>query len=391
MSSKNNKNNLKIIMQEIIIFTNRTLHNAPRVIRQIDFLKDEYKIHTVGYSSPTIKLESFTNIKEFEHAFVIRGILKILRILLNSPFLFRYNKSKEKKINKFVKRIKPKLVFVHDAENLQYFANIKHLYDFKLIFNAHEYYPLEFNERKNWENTWQIYFESIYKEYLPKTDLMINVCESIRQKCLLEFNKDSILIPNAAFYSDISIKNNIKNGKIKIIHHGVALEGRKIEWMIDAVKNAGEKYHLTLMLSNVGSDYYKKLEKLIATISNIELTPPVSFNEIVPSINKYDIGLYLLPPSNFNNSVALPNKIFEFIQAKLCILIGPAIEMEKLVYENNIGLVASENSPEAITKCLLKLDESKILMYKENSALCAKKLSAENYYQNYQNALKAIE
>ena len=391
MSSKNNKNNSKIIMQEIIIFTNRTLHNAPRIIRQIDFLKDEYKIHTVGYTSPTIKLESFTNIKEFEPAFVIRGMLKILRTLFNSPFLLKYNKSKENKINQFVNIIKPKLVFVHDAENLQYFANIKHLYDFKLIFNAHEYYPLEFNERKNWENTWQIYFETIYKKYLPKTDLMINVCESIRQKCLLEFNKDSILIPNAAFYSDISIKNNFKNGEIKIIHHGVALEGRKIEWMIDAVRNAGEKYHLTLMLSNVGSDYYKKLEKLIATISNIELTPPVSFNEIVPSINKYDIGLYLLPPSNFNNSVALPNKIFEFIQAKLCVLIGPAIEMEKLVYENNIGLVASENSPEAITKCLLKLDERKILMYKENSARCAKKLSAENYYQNYQNALNSIE
>ena len=37
---------------------------------------------------------------------------------------------------------------------------------------------------------------------------------------------------------------------------------------------------------------------------------------IVRTINQFDLGVYLLPPVNFNSAHALPNKFFEFIQAR---------------------------------------------------------------------------
>ena len=58
-------------------------------------------------------------------------------------------------------------------------------------------------------------------------------------------------------------------------------------------------------------------------------------HELPRMANDYDVGLYLLPPTNFNQRYALPNKFFEFIQGRLAIAIGPSPEMAKLVERSN--------------------------------------------------------
>ena len=58
------------------------------------------------------------------------------------------------------------------------------------------------------------------------------------------------------------------------------------------------------------------------------------------TINKYDMGVFLLPPINFNYENTLPNKLFDFIQARLGIAIGPTPEMAEIVNHYKIGLVS---------------------------------------------------
>ena len=38
---------------------------------------------------------------------------------------------------------------------------------------------------------------------------------------------------------------------------------------------------------------------------------------IAQEINQYDIGVYLLRDGNLNNKYAMPNKLYEFVQARL--------------------------------------------------------------------------
>jgi hypothetical protein len=43
----------------------------------------------------------------------------------------------------------------------------------------------------------------------------------------------------------------------------------------------------------------------------------------------------------FNLKYILPNKFFEFIQARLAVAIGPSVEMKRLVKEWDCGIVAA--------------------------------------------------
>ena len=43
---------------------------------------------------------------------------------------------------------------------------------------------------------------------------------------------------------------------------------------------------------------------------------------------------------NYRHGAVIPNKFFEFIQARLCIAIWPSVEMKNLLNEYNLGLVS---------------------------------------------------
>ena len=55
------------------------------------------------------------------------------------------------------------------------------------------------------------------------------------------------------------------------------------------------------------------------------------------------------PPINFNNKLALPNKLFDYVQARLGVLIGPSPEMVHYVEEYDLGEVAARLRPSAAT------------------------------------------
>ena len=96
-------------------------------------------------------------------------------------------------------------------------------------------------------------------------------------------------------------------------------------------------------------------------------------------LRQYDIGIYLLEPNSFNNKMALPNKLFEFAQARLMIAIGPSPEMSKLVQKYHCGIVAEDFKPQTLAEKLNRLSVQDIQMYKDNTSNMAKQ---ENFESN---------
>ncbi len=362
----------------LLIITSRTIHSAPRVIRQIRALEDHFNIHVVANGNPDDGSYNFSPFKKIDVSFPERVLRKVSIAVAKVPLIniFPYQLYK---IKKLINEARPRYIITHEPYFFPYLSKLKDKLNFKLIFNAHEYYPLEFEDRKGWATTWQPYYENLYRAFLPKVDLMINVCQSIAEKCKKEFNTDSIVIPNASVYHDLQPYKNVSDQPIRIIHHGGCQPGRKIEEMIEVAKYLGQGYQVDFMLTLADKIYYRHIQKLAAAVSNVRIIEPVEFNSIVPFINQYDIGLYILPPTNFNNSVALPNKLFEFLQARLCIAIGPSFEMSRYVEEYNLGIVSNDFSPESLAVKIKSLSREDIYQYKLNAHKVAKELSAEQY------------
>jgi len=365
-------------MKTLLIITNRTLHTAPRVIRALEALSDHFHIHTVGQTAPVRAVSSHTHAKVIGNSLAAKVFNKLQRDLLKKyiPFTHIYPLKKHR-LERLIRKIQPDIVMCHEYIDLPYLAELKKSYGFKLVFNAHEYYPLEFDELPDWASTWQRYYENLYSLYLPAVDLFINVCESIREKCLETFGKDSLVIPNAAFFSDMPPVP--VHTPVRMIHHGGANPGRKIEEMIRLVDLLGAGYDLTLMLMPNDKAYLRDLMEQNKNKANIHFIEPVPFRDIVPTLNQYDIGLYILPPSSYNNAIALPNKIFEFIQAKLCIAIGPSPEMSRLVTAYDLGVIAEDFSADALAVEIGKLSAEDIFRFKQKAIFAAGEVSAEKY------------
>ena len=66
--------------KKILIICHNTLHNDPRILRQIDALKDYYEITAAGYSDPC-KNVGFIQLQNYEY--------RMIDYFFNYPWLFR--------------------------------------------------------------------------------------------------------------------------------------------------------------------------------------------------------------------------------------------------------------------------------------------------------------
>lgn len=364
--------------QQILIFSNRKVSSAPRILREIEALQDHFGIHITGEEAVFQTEHTYSCIYSF------RSTADKLKSKSAQLFKQAERSPSYSHIGKYIRENNISLVIIHEPNFLNLALDLKKKYGVKIVFNAHEYHPQEFEDLPGWLETEGKYFTELYKTCLPQFDLVINVCESIRLKCLEGFKADSIVIPNAASLKKLSVQSNT-GFPVRMIHHGVNLPSRKVENMIEIAARLGNKYSLDLMLTSVNGNesYDEAIRKKVAETPNVSWKKPVAIHQICSEINSYDIGLFYLEPTNFNYRYALPNKLFEFIQARLAIAISPSPEMKNLVQKYELGICADDFSVDAMVEKISALSPEAIQRFKQNSDQAANIENTEKYNTVY--------
>lgn len=375
--------------KKVLIFTERPLHNGPRILREIEALLPFSEIVAIGKTPPLQKNVAFIPSKGIRRA-DLRGRLykKAYRLFSGGSRCPDVLPCVKKRVRRILQEHRPDIVIAHDPEWLPYLVELKN--GFKLVYNAHEYHPLEFEEDLEWIRTRGRCYYQIYKNCLSSVDVLVNVCESIAQKCRQEFNKASLVIPNASLYFPSLKASRVDGNLVKIIHHGSAMRGRQIEIMIDVAKMLGTRFRFDLMLvPSEDLSYFAQLRNAVSAASNVRLIDPVPYQDIIPFINQYDIGMYNLPPLSYNNKIALPNKVFEFIQARLCLVVSPSVEMARMVNKHHVGVVSKGFDAMSFCESIKQLDAESIEAYKQNASKAAIEESAEKYQAQFVQAVLA--
>jgi len=169
---------------------------------------------------------------------------------------------------------------------------------------------------------------------------------------------------------------DVSKEQIRMVHHGGAIRSRKIENMIKIAQQLGDRYSLDLYLTGEPG-YLTELKEMLKTVRNVTIREPIAFDNIIPTLNRYDIGLYYLEPASFNLKYCLPNKLFEFIQARLMVSIGPSPDMADVVNHYGCGVVADEFSIESMVDSVSNQTRESIQQYKENSQKASTELCFE--------------
>jgi glycosyltransferase involved in cell wall biosynthesis len=246
-----------------------------------------------------------------------------------------------------------------------------------VMADLHEWAPEERAHVRPWRLLVKPFMTYQCAKYLPKMSAVTVVNDAIGRMYAERFGVHPRTVRNAGPFRELA-PGEVAEGRIKLVHSGGAVPGRNIEAMIEAVRNLDQRFTLDMYLvpARDGGRYLESLRTLIGDEKRITLHPPVRPSELVETLNAYDVGIFSLPPLTPNHRLMLPNKIFDYVQARLGIVFSSAPETDRLILEHQVGAIAEDASAGALRDVLAPLTEDQVREFKQNADRAAKVLNS---------------
>lgn len=359
-------------MANILILSSSNLESDPRVLRQIRALKEFHSITTCGISNAGIdglnekpllyrpsKTQSFfTRLSNF--AKMITG--KTDQLTWNDSVKNQLDDSRYDVIIVNDPREMPLAVELQKGKSKN--ANI--------YFDLHEWYC----EEKN-NSIYNKVYRDLVDKYFHHANITSTVNDEISSFYQKRYDKAPVVIQNTGKYFE-NPPRDIDTNSIKIVHHGVLNRSRKLELMVSMMNHVEDRFTLDFYLVGTDKKYLSELKSLAKNLNNVRFNKPVAFDQIVPMLYNYDIGLFILDPLVESYKYALPNKLFEFIQARLVVAISPNPSMKSLVEKYDVGIVANDYTSKSMAQKLNNVSLEKLNHYKANADKAAKELNDDH-------------
>lgn len=361
--------------KKVVILSDFDIYKRPRPYRMAVMLKDNYEV--IGIAKECSMIEgikclsypSFKNSKQRSN----EENQAIINHCKNNEFDKLIYTPNRLNIPIFLANLeKIDLIIIEDITLLPFGVDyLSKSPSTKILIDLREYYPLEYENNSLWLESFGKFFYYLCHKYLPKVHQAITVSKKIAQKYREVFNiKAEIFYSLPPFY-DLQ-PSEIKD-KIQIIYHGFLSPDRKSENLISIAKNLNNNFCLNIMGLSNQKNYLESLKS--NNTPNINFLPPIKMQEIIPFCNQFDIGILTLEPNNFNNASAMPNKFFEYIQSRLCVISTPLEEIKHFINNKKIGRVSKDFSIESVSETLNSLSKEEIFSYKLNSHQASQKYS----------------
>ena len=257
-----------------------------------------------------------------------------------------------------------------------------------IIVDLHEYSTRQGEESIEFRLTTARYFRWLFKQYLPKVAAVTTVSQGIADEYRREFKVRPVVVANAAAFEDR--KPSTVGSTIRVVHSAAPSPTRRVEVMIEAVRDTVANVSLDLFLVDDGSGYLQRLRHLAADVERVRIHDAVPSSDLIRTLADYDVGVHLLPPINFNHLWALPNKLFDFVQARLGIIVGPSPEMARIVRDHGLGAVTDDFTSVALTRLLDQLDPSTVARWKESTHEAARHLSGESQMETFERMVRDV-
>lgn len=243
-----------------------------------------------------------------------------------------------------------------------------------LVFDAHELFSEvpEVQARPKVRAFWQ----SLEKRFLPKVKHAYTVCQSIADYYGERYGIAMKVVRN------LPKKSNEKSDIIKreqiILYQGAVNLGRGLDVMIHAMHHIDKA---VLWIVGGGDEY----ERLTQLVREEKLSEKVRFfgrmkfealKEITPQAS---VGISIEENIGLNYYYALPNKLFDYINNGIPVLVSDFPEMARIVDHYNIGCKLKKHEAKVLATTINKMlaDKAQMTTWASNCHLAAKELNWE--------------
>lgn len=247
-----------------------------------------------------------------------------------------------------------------------------------IVYDSHEYFTEvpELVGRKFPKKIWSI----IERFILPKIKYAYTVSESIAIAYEKIYGIQMQVIRNVPYCQLEPLTVNQKDTTIKtILYQGSLNVGRGLEQMIDAMEYIDNSIFKIIGDGDVRDKLKTRVEEK-SLQSKVQFLGQIPFQELVKETQQADLGIALEENLGLNYYYALPNKLFDYIQAGVPVLVSPFPEMQKIVNKYSIGTVYDHKNPQELAGKIKEIFdlEKRYLKWKENTQKAAKQLCWEN-------------
>jgi hypothetical protein len=244
--------------------------------------------------------------------------------------------------------------------------------------DLHEWAPQERTQVLTWRLLVAPWMRAICERLLPRCAVTTTVSGPIAERYRERYGVTPRVVRNAPALQDLT-PSPTPDGPLRLVHSGVAVPGRNLEALVDAVGLLDGRATLDLFLLPGGDRgrYLAQVRQRAAAVPGVTFRDPVAPGDLPRAMNGYDVGVFSIPPINPNAAMALPNKFFDFVQARLAVAVGPSPSMAELVHRHGLGVVAADYSAQALADVLRPMTAEDVTRYKQASHAAARELSAE--------------
>ena len=295
------------------------------------------------------------------------------KLWFNKTFMFYANYNL--RLFAYLLRVRADIIVANDLDTLLASWLAAKIRKKVLLFDSHELFTEvpELVDRPFIKSVWRLG----EKLLLPGIQIGYTVSRPIQEYYKAKYNKDFALIRNVGMFRFENNHIPDTNERI-IIYQGAVNKGRGLELMLETIKLLNG-----IKLWIVGSGDI--IEDLKIKARELKVEEKVVFIGRVPLdklwkyTSKADLGFSLEEDLGLNYRYALPNKIFDYIQARIPVIVSDLPEMRSLIEKHKVGLVlterTAENLAEHINSILFNEDEREELT--RNLELAARDLCWE--------------
>lgn len=245
-----------------------------------------------------------------------------------------------------------------------------------------------------YDGLWKWRLHRLERRLIRRASKAITVCDSIADAMAVEQGggKRPDVIRNIPYFSAIPTR---AYGPLKqqlglppetfvVLYQGGTGPLRLLEPIISSLSMVPE---CTLVIRGPSLDsfgeHYKQIAEKVGARDRLILAKPVPSRDVVAAARGADAGIYSVVNLCRSFTMALPNKIFEYLAAGVPVLSANYPEARRIVEQNSVGLIFDPYDPVSIAGAIKQLmaDSSLRQSFRENASIALANLDADAEWQ----------
>ncbi len=233
----------------------------------------------------------------------------------------------------------------------------------QLVYDSHELFSEvpEVQQRPKVQRFWQ----KLERRLLPKLQYAYTVSQSIADYYEKMHGVKMQVVRNVPMRQIEEKQIQLPCEPGFILYQGTLNVGRGLEKMIDAMEFLPDNH---LVIAGDGP-LFEELKQRAANNKRIHFTGRLAFDELKYLTRQAALGLSLEENLGLNYQFALPNKVFDYFQAEIPVVLSDLPELHSLVNESGAGILVPSD-------CSAKFLAQKISLLLEDKALYAEQKKA---------------